>query len=279
MKIADLKNKKIGILGIGYIGSNLLAYLKKFNIDAIKITRENLNHFKGEQFDYFVNCAGNSGNFRNNLIETVKSNVNLNTYILENINIKCSYIYQSSSRIYGFSKNEKIIFDENSLNNYNNLSLDYVYDGSKKLTESLLINYSKKVNYKIAILRLSNVYGNFNCLNDSTLIKKIIRYKMESLNNLNVKENRYSKKDYIHINDVVESIVNVILKIKNTDIFNLSFGKSYSLDEISRILNLNIQTDESIEPSYSFISNDKIKKEFSLSFKHDFKSEVKKYDR
>lgn len=276
MNLTELNNKKIGILGIGYIGSNLLAYLKKFNIEAIEISRKNLNNFKGEKFDYFINCAGNSGDFRENLIETVQSNVNLNSYILENIKIKYNYIYLSSSRIYGFSKNDKIIFDENSLNNYNNLSLDYIYDGSKKLTESLLINYSKNVDYKIAILRLSNVYGNFDCLDDSTLIKKIIRYKRESQKNLDVKQNRYSKKDYIHINDVIESIINVILKIKNTDVFNLSYGKSYSLDEISKILNLDIKSDESMEPTYSLISNDKIKKEFSLSFKYDFKNEIKK---
>ena len=134
MNLTELNNKKIGILGIGYIGSNLLAYLKKFNIEAIEISRKNLNNFKGEKFDYFINCAGNSGDFRENLIETVQSNVNLNSYILENIKIKYNYIYLSSSRIYGFSKNDKIIFDENSLNNYNNLSLDYIYDGSKKLT-------------------------------------------------------------------------------------------------------------------------------------------------
>ena len=277
MNLTELNNKKIGILGIGYIGSNLLAYLKKFNIEAIEISRKNLNNFKGEKFDYFINCAGNSGDFRENLIETVQSNVNLNSYILENIKIKYNYIYLSSSRIYGFSKNDKIIFDENSLNNYNNLSLDYIYDGSKKLTESLLINYSKNVDYKIAILRLSNVYGNFDCLDDSTLIKKIIRYKRESQKNLDVKQNRYSKKDYIHINDVIESIINVILKIKNTDVFNLSYGKSYSLDEISKILNLDIKSDESMEPTYSLISNDKIKKEFSLSFKYDFKNEIKKW--
>ena len=276
MNLTELNNKKIGILGIGYIGSNLLAYLKKYNIEAIEISRKNLNNFKGEKFDYFINCAGNSGDFRENLIETVQSNVNLNSYILENIKIKYNYIYLSSSRIYGFSKNDKIIFDENSLNNYNNLSLDYIYDGSKKLTESLLINNSKNLDYKIAILRLSNVYGNFDCLDDSTLIKKIIRYKRESQKNLDVKQNRYSKKDYIHINDVVESIINVILKIKNTDVFNLSYGKSYSLEEISKILNLDIKSDESMEPTYSLISNDKIKKEFSLSFKYDFKNEIKK---
>ena len=139
----------------------------------------------------------------------------------------------------------------------------------------MLINYSNAVKYKIAILRLSNVYGNFDCLDDTTLIKKIIRYKKESLNNLSVKQNRYSKKDYIHINDVVESITNILLKIKKTDVYNLSYGKSYSIDNISDILNLNIESDETIKPIYSNLSNSKIKKEFSINFKYDFESGLK----
>jgi|TARA_B110000444_G_scaffold257206_1_gene295172 nucleoside-diphosphate-sugar epimerase len=276
VNLSNLKNKKIGILGMGYIGSNILAYLKRFNIKTIEITKKNLSLFKDEKFDYIINCAGNSGDFRQKLIETVESNVCLNSYILKNLKIKYCYVYLSSSRVYGFSDNDNIIFDENSFNYYNNLNLDYIYDGSKKLVESLLINYSKNVDYKIAILRLSNVYGNFDYLDDSTLIKKITRYKQESLNNLNVKQNRYSKKDYIHINDVVESIVNVIVKIKNSDIFNLTYGKSYSLDDISKILNLNIQSDETVKPAYSNISSSKIKKEFSLIFKHNFENELKK---
>lgn len=276
VNLSNLKNKKIGILGMGYIGSNILAYLKRFNIKTIEITKKNLSLFKDEKFDYIINCAGNSGDFRQKLIETVESNVCLNSYILKNLKIKYCYVYLSSSRVYGFSDKDNIIFDENSFNYYNNLNLDYIYDGSKKLVESLLINYSKNVDYKIAILRLSNVYGNFDYLDDSTLIKKITRYKQESLNNLNVKQNRYSKKDYIHINDVVESIVNVIVKIKNSDIFNLTYGKSYSLDDISKILNLNIQSDETVKPAFSNISSSKIKKEFSLIFKHNFENELKK---
>jgi len=276
VNFSQLKNKKIAVLGIGYIGSNIVAYLKKFNIKPIEITRKNINQFKDEQFDYVINCAGNSGDFRQNLIETIDSNIHLNTHILENFKIKYCYVYLSSSRIYGFSNDDDIIFDENTSNCYNNLSLDYIYDGSKKLAESLLINYSKNVNYKIAILRLSNVYGNFDCLDDSTLIKKIIRYKKESLDNLSVNQNRYSKKDYIHINDVVESIVNVIVKIKKTDIFNLAYGKSYSLDEISKILSLDIRSNQNAKPIFSKISSKKIKKEFSLIFKHDFETELKK---
>jgi|TARA_B110000259_G_C14029335_1_gene406063 nucleoside-diphosphate-sugar epimerase len=275
MNFSELYNKKIGVIGIGYIGSNLITYLKSLNINTLPITKENIDVIEKEEFDHIINCAGNSGDFRQKLIETVESNVSLNSYILEKAKIKYSYIYLSSTRVYGFSDNDNFIFEENSYNCYDSLNLDYIYDGSKKLAESLLINYSNAVKYKIAILRLSNVYGNFDCLDDTTLIKKIIRYKKESLNNLSVKQNRYSKKDYIHINDVVESITNILLKIKKTDVYNLSYGKSYSIDNISDILNLNIESDETIKPIYSNLSNSKIKKEFSINFKYDFESGLK----
>lgn len=275
MYFSELRSKKIGVIGKGYIGSNLINYLKSLKINPISITKENIDIIEKEFFDYIINCAGNSGDFRQKLIETVESNVSLNSYILEKAKIKYNYIYLSSSRVYGFSNDDNFIFEEDSYNCYNSLNLDYIYDGSKKLAESLLVNYSDSVNYKIAILRLSNVYGNFDFLDDTTLIKKIIRYKKESLNNLSVKENRYSKKDYIHINDVVENITNILLKIKRTDVYNLSYGKSYSIDNISNFLNLNIESDETIKPIYSNLSNSKIKKEFSIDFKYDFENGLK----
>jgi len=178
MNISILNNKKVGILGIGYIGLNILNFLKSLNlnIDLISITRKNIDLIKKIEFDYLINTSGNSGDFRNQLIETIDSNLGLNSYILKHAKIKGNYIYISSSRVYGFTGDYNIIFDEESENCYNNLDLDFIYDGSKKLAESLLFNYSKNLSYNIGILRLSNVYGKFNNLDDSTLIKKIIRY-------------------------------------------------------------------------------------------------------
>ena len=277
MFITELNKKKVAVLGLGYIGSNLLAYLKKNKVDAIGITRQNLDLIKEKDFDFVINCAGSSGDFRKNIIETIESNVSLNAYILQNTRINFCYVYLSSTRIYGFSEYENNIFDERSFNNcYDNLNLNYIYDGSKKLSESLLLNYSKKVNYKIAILRLSNVYGNFNCLDDSTLVKRIIRYKKESLGKLVVNENKNSKKDYIHINDVIENIINVMLNIKKTNTYNMALGKSYSLDDISKILQIDIKCNDKLNPVYSNISNNKIKKDFSIVFKTDFENGLKK---
>ncbi len=281
MDFSKLNNTKVGILGIGYIGSNILDYFKNLNlnlnlnIDLILITRENIELIKEIEFDYLINTSGNSGDFRSQLIETIDSNLGLNSYILKEAKIKESYIYISSSRVYGFTNKNNVIFNENSINCSNNLNLDFIYDGSKKLAESLLFNYSKNLSYNIGILRLSNVYGKFNDLNDSTLIKKILRYKKENKDDLKVNQNRNSTKDYIYIDDVVECIINIMLNIEKTDIYNVSYGKSYSLNDISNILDINIDSDDTIEPIYSNISNKKLKKEFKIKLKYSFENGLK----
>ncbi len=278
MSFLKLKNKKVAILGIGYIGSNILNYIKSLNIDMdiTLITRENINIIEHEVFDYLINASGNSGDFRHQLIETIESNLNLNCYILKKAKIKENYIYISSSRVYGFSDAIDTVFREESISCDKNLDLNYIYDGSKKLTESLLFNYSKNVSYNIVIIRLSNVYGEFNNYDDSTLIKKIVRYKMQNKNNLMVKHNRHSIKDYIHISDTVESIVQIMLKINKTDVYNLAYGKSYSIDDISNFLDLKIETDESIKPIYSTVSNEKLISEFNIQPKYNLENELKK---
>ena len=67
----------------------------------------------------------------------------------------------------------------------------------------------------------------------------------------------------------------IMLKIKKTYVYNLSYGKSYSIDNISSILNLKIESDETIKPTFSNLSNAKIKKEFSINFKYDLESGLK----
>ncbi len=278
MNLSKLENKKIAILGLGYIGSNILNYIDNLdlNVDITLITRKNLDIIEKIEFDYLINSSGYSGDFRQQLIKTIDSNIGLNSYILEKAKIKESYIFISSSRIYGFANEKDVVFDENSVNCYSNLDLDFIYDGSKKLAESLLFNYSKNIDYNIGILRLSNVYGKFNDLDDSTLIKKIIRYKITNKVGLFVKYNRYSTKDYIHIDDVVENIVNIMLNIDKTVIYNVVYGQSYSLDDVSRFLGLDIETDDTIKPVYSNLSNEKLKKEFGIKLKYNFEDELKK---
>jgi len=240
---SQLNNSKIGILGFGYIGSNVYKYLtnlKDCNLEIIILNKENYTLVETENFDYFINCAGNSGDFRSNILSTIESNIGLLCYLLKHLKIRKSYLALSSTRVYGFNSDKTVSFCEENFSEQNHLGSDYIYDGSKKMIESILSNYSLKVNYDIKIVRLSNVYGRFNQLDDTTLIKKIIRSRIDK-NILSVNANKLSTKDYIYIDDAIIGITRVLLHPGEFEIYNIGSGESYSLKDISEMIDLQIE--------------------------------------
>lgn len=253
-----LNNKNVGILGLGYIGSNLFNYLssikKEFNINITPINKENINVIESATFDYFINCVGPEGDFRKDILKTIDSNICLLIYLLKNLKVNDNFLTLSSTRIYGFSPDDKMVFDESRFQCSNHLLLDYIYDGSKKLIESIVMNYSKELNYKTTIARLSNVYGKFNKLDESTFIKKMFKCKLDNIN-LETSQNRNSKKDYVYISDAIEGILRALLLSKGNNIFNIASGLSYSIDEISKIIDIKIDyKNENKEILFSDIS-------------------------
>lgn len=255
----QLNNKKIGVLGLGYIGSSIIELLyeiKKENqidFEIIPINKQNISLISEYQFDYFIQCAGNSGDFRNNLSETLESNICLNIELLKKLNISQSFVYISSTRIYGFSDNLTNIFDEESARVVDNQHIDFLYDGSKMLAESYLLNMQKHIPYNIKIARLSNVYGRYKDFDDTTLIKKIIRCKIQNIP-IEIPQNINSKKDYIYIDDAVTGILKLLTFQTDTDILNIAYGRSYSLLEILNFLDLPFTCNEHEKAFYSNIS-------------------------
>lgn len=262
-----LKNKKIAVLGLGYLGSNIYNFLdqrqKELHFKIVPISRENLEIVETETFDYFINCAGTSGDFRNDILGTIDSNVCLTTYLMKNLKIRKKYLMLSSTRVYGFSKNQNIKFNEDDYSCSDHLKLDFIYDGSKKLAESILMNYAEYLRYNVSIVRLSNVYGRFNILDDATLIKKIIKY-VKDKKKIEVSENRKSGKDYIYIDDVIDGILRCLIISRGNNIFNIASGKSSSLEDIEKILNIKIKYSNEREKKFSQISIIKAKKEIDF---------------
>lgn len=276
----NLNNCKIGILGLGYLGSNLKKFFESLNqnIEIIEIRKDNLEDIKLHVFDYFINCAGNSGDFRENLLETVESNVSLNIFLLKNLKVTFVYVYLSTSRAYGFCENKDLIFDETYIYTKSNITLDFIYDGSKLLTESLLLNYTKNINYHIAVLRVTNVYGNFNSLDDSTLIKKMIRCYLEN-KDITIPQNIYSTKNYIYIEDFMNAIKEVFLNLETSELFNLGSDENLSIEYICKKLNLNAKFSKD-DLFIANISSEKFKHYFpNWSISNNFVEYTKKLKR
>jgi nucleoside-diphosphate-sugar epimerase len=238
------EDKRVGILGMGYIGSRLYKIFEenqeKYNISLVVINRENIGLLSTLSFDYFFNCAGNTGDFRNNFHETIDSNINLILNLLDNLNVKKSLVHLSSTRIYGFTEEKDLSFSEDYNKADNHLSVDYIYDGAKKLTESVLWNNRHKKEYKIIICRLSNLFGRYypRDLNDSTFIKLMIKNKLHNIP-LIVNHNHKSTKGYIFIDDALDGIIRSAIFSEESEIYNICSGESYSVEDWINFLDIN----------------------------------------
>jgi nucleoside-diphosphate-sugar epimerase len=108
------------------------------------------------------------------------------------------------------------------------------YADSKILGEMLCRSYQKFFNVNSIIVRPFNIYGDKQHKN--FLISTILEQAKTGTIKL---QDSSPKRDYIYIDDVISAFMKII---ENTDleneIFNLGFGESFSVKEITEIINL-----------------------------------------
>jgi len=135
------------------------------------------------------------------------------------------FIFVSTSHVYG--KPTKLPIDENHQKNPQS-----VYPLSKQGAESMCETYSKTYGLNVSIARLFSVYGpkSPEHLVTTRIISQILNQKNVKLGNLS------PKRDFIYIKDVVEAIILLINKTNGFNVYNVGYGKSYSIKQICKFL-------------------------------------------
>ena len=119
------------------------------------------------------------------------------------------------------------------------------YALSKKLAEEVCKFYSDFYGVKITIFRPFNVYGPGQ--SEQFLIPSIIN-QARAGDVIGVKDLQ-PKRDYIHIEDLVDAIIKAVATPLDFDVFNIGTGVSYSVAELIDIIQhimgtrLEVQTD------------------------------------
>ena len=229
-----VSKKKIVITGgRGLLGSNFyLKYKKKFNIIRYPNRIEYFSKFQkwlnNRNFDYFIHFAAltKSESVKRkkslNLIN-VKSTINLIKSInKKNIKDFKYFLFISSSHVYGTSSKQ---IKENHKTSPSNS-----YGISKKKVEDFILKNKNKYKFKIGIARVFNSTGPKQKLGNFVpdMIKKIKK------NNFIDNVNQY--RDFIHIDDVMESLV-LLIKKRFSKPINISSGKKINLIKVCKIIN------------------------------------------
>ena len=253
-EFSDLKKLKILITGDkGFIGSHLKDKLQKIGIswqeasleDGIDLSDEEIIK-KLPPVNLVFHLASKIPQKPNEGYEKdIKAMRNIITFCEKNNSI---LIFPSSSAIYG-NINRNPISEDFSLNPVND------YGKSKMICEELF----KKSKVNGAILRLFNAYGKGQY--SKFVVPSLIQGVKEGKVNI-VPE---TKRDFIHISDIIESMLKAAILCKNSkEIFNIGSGNSSKLEEVAEIIakmlnkNLNIEyqqnADNRVNDIYADIS-------------------------
>lgn len=226
---------KILISGVkGFIGKNLINHLKQHDLTGLGRNEELINGTKiystknlskiTFEPDIIILChaavASGSNSISNN--ELFESNVSLTEEILKNFR-NSFVIYLSSCSIYKIDKNK--VVKENS-----EIDPNSTYSISKLWGENLSFQRENAV-----ILRLSSVYG--PSMKANTIIPNYINSALFK-NVINVWGKGVRYQNYIHIDDVVEIIKNIIekkRKLKNEILLGV-FKKEYQNFDLAKII-------------------------------------------
>ena len=280
--------------GAGFIGSNLVDELINQEIEVIVL--DNLSTGKQENINpraVFYQCdvsrmPMNTFDYLFKDVDTVfhlaatpqvqysieNPTDNNNLYSLINmlevsriLGVK-RFVFSSSSAVYGNPKYTPI----NEDHPINPLS---PYALHKLIGEQYCKLYSDIYNLDTVCLRYFNVYG--NRMPKEGAYKSVIsvfkeQYNKESLNIVNDGE---QKRDFIHVNDVIQANILATTSTKNHkgDIFNVGTGQAYTVNEIADMFGGNKKYGEKrIEPKNSIADNAKIRLDLDWEPKNELKT-------
>ena len=294
------KDKSIIITGAaGFIGSNLVQYFNKKNIDRIIIVDKikkirNNNILKKCSYEFSIDCDESKKKIKDRLknvavdiIFHIGANTNVLDTDLNNIlktNFEssrfwhelsdlfaCGFIYASTSAVYGNSKDSSVI--KNQVNPLNEYAL------SKSLLDSNMRYHiqNNKIQKQIIGFRFFNVFGlgedhkNKNASIPYRFFNFMVNDGKIELFDANI------LRDYVHVNDVVRILFLSYLNNVVSGIYNLGSGEVISHAQIAKQVLAKINLHKSISKFDKF-SIEKIEMPKSLKNKFQFYTRAKELD-
>ena len=241
--------------GSGFIGSAIARRLTEKNLNYVSPNRT--QELAGLNLGDVIYCVGLTADFRSHPLETVEAHVCHLLHVLRNCEFR-SLVYLSSTRVY---RNQDGIAREGDPLTVNSSNQDDLYAISKLLGEAV----SMACGSRVKVVRLSNVYGpDFTSQN---FLSSIIRDAV-SKQQVTVHSSPDSDRDYISIDDVVDSLIRITLEGQQ-DIYNVASGVNVSnlqlTQRLSDLTKCRIDFDPlAVRQCFPRISIDRMRSEFGF---------------
>jgi len=161
--------------------------------------------FQGIQKIYHLACPTAPREYNKIPIETLLANSHGTKNILElAVKNKAKFLFLSSSAIYG-EPLEKAPFKEDYWGFINPIGPRSCYNEGKRFAESMVMNYGKKYNLEVKILRVFNSFGPRMRLDDGRMIPDFITAALEG-RDIEIYSPQDATSTFCYISDLIEAI-------------------------------------------------------------------------
>lgn len=183
-----------------------------------------LGDFENEKIDYIIHAAGLASPiyYRKYPIESINCTVlglhHLMDYASKNT-IK-SFLFFSSSEIYGNPRDEEVPTKESYNGNASCIGPRSCYDEAKRLGETMCVSYYKIQDIPVKWVRPFNVYGPGMRVNDDRVVPKFL---FQALNNkpLTIHLPGLQTRTFTYVTDAMIGFLKVLLEGKNGEVYNI----------------------------------------------------------
>lgn len=174
--------------------------------------------------DYIIHAAGLASPvyYKKYPLETIESAINGAKHLLELAREKkvTSFLFFSSSEIYGDPSPDAIPTPETYKGNVSSIGPRSCYDESKRLTETLCMTYHTIYGIPIKIVRPFNVYGPGMKVNDHRVMPTFIARGLQG-QNLPVHGHGNQTRTFCYITDAIDGFLRVLLSDRNGEVYNI----------------------------------------------------------
>ena len=183
--------------------NNIESLLQSDNFDFIEHDITNPLDLKVDQI-YNLACPASPIHYQFDPIETIKANTIGVVNVLEFARVNGAKILQAStSEIYGDPEVHPQV--ESYRGNVNTLGPRACYDEGKRVAETLFMDYHRKYNLDIRIVRIFNTYGTNMARDDGRVVSNFI---IQALNNkpITIYGDGNQTRSFCYVSDLVEGL-------------------------------------------------------------------------
>ena len=237
--------KKCKVISVDNYLTGQLSRISKLNLDKryIKFVKADISRpLKVRQkIDYILHAAGIASPvyYQKYPLETIEVTINGAKHLLELARVKKvkSFLFFSSSEIYGDPDNRHVPTPETYKGNVSSIGPRSSYDESKRLGETLCMVYNDKFKVPVKIVRPFNVYGPGIHQDDYRVIPSFI-FNALAGKTLNVYEKGEQTRSFCYISDAMVYIIKILLSTANGEVYNIgNDADEVSVNQLAKRVN------------------------------------------